>query len=165
MAITRLNNNSITSVTTLPSGIPTGKVLQCLQYTHTASFNTSSSSYVYTGVNCPPITLSSTSNKALVMFSVCIHGNSGAYGTLEANFAVYQTIGATTTSVEENMSRFRTSAGGLTDATHIIDRLVSPSTTSEITFKLYMKSLNGNPPYLNPNNSDKMTATVMEIAG
>ena len=31
MAITRLNNNSITSVTALPSAIPTGKVLQVVQ--------------------------------------------------------------------------------------------------------------------------------------
>ena len=46
MAITRLNNNSITSITALPSAITTGKVLKVSAKEYADSSNTSSSSFV-----------------------------------------------------------------------------------------------------------------------
>lgn len=48
MPITRLNNNSITSVTALPSGITTGKVLKVNNKHDFGAYNTSSSSFVDT---------------------------------------------------------------------------------------------------------------------
>ncbi len=73
MAITRLNNNSVTSVSalpnlaSLPSGIPTGKVLQIVQRKISPSFSTSSTSYVDAGVS-KTITPIASSSKILVSY-------------------------------------------------------------------------------------------------
>ena len=149
---------------TLGANSGKGKVLQVLQNTHTFGFNTSSTSYVDTGMATPSITPASTSSKFLVTFNTTAHGNNNAYSQVEANFAIYKTVGGSTSSVQENMNRFRfRDTGGMYDGTQIINLLISPSTTSSIVFKLYMKQLNGLP-YLNPNGADMMTSTVMEIA-
>lgn len=159
----KINDGSVTSAK-LDSGVALGKVLQVLQNTHTFGFNTSSTSYVDTGMATPSITPASTSSKFLVTFNPTAHGNNSAYSNVEANFAIYKTVGGSTSSVQENMNRFRfRDTGGMYDGTQIINLLISPSTTSSIVFKLYMKKINGLP-YLNPNGSDMMTSTVMEIA-
>ena len=44
MAITRLNNNSLTSITALPTAISTGKIGQVLQAYKSDNFETSASS-------------------------------------------------------------------------------------------------------------------------
>ena len=68
MPITRLNNNSITSVTALPSGIATGKVLQVVMGAEDTSTVINSTNYSTLNFDAQ-ITLSSTSNKVFVQFS------------------------------------------------------------------------------------------------
>ena len=162
---TNVANASLNSVTALPAGVG-GKVLQVLQNTHTFSFNTTSSTYVNTGMATPSITPASTSSKFLVTFNTIVHANNGAFANVTANFAIYKSVGGgADTSVETEMNRFRfENTGGLYDGTQLINLLISPSTTSSIVFKLYMRALSTNP-YLNPNGTDDMTSTVMEIAG
>jgi hypothetical protein len=141
-----------------------GKVLQVLQNTHTFSFNTTSATYVDTGMATPSITPASTSSKFLVTFNTIVHANNGANANVTANFAIYKSVaGGADTSVQTEMNRFRLeNTGGLYDGTQLINLLISPSTTSSIVFKLYMRALSTNP-YLNPNGSDIMTSTIMEI--
>ena len=67
MALIRLNNQSLSSVTALPSAIPTGKVLQVVQIKISPSFNTSSTSYVDAGVS-KTITPIASSSKILVSY-------------------------------------------------------------------------------------------------
>lgn len=166
MALTKINNNTLSAITGLPAAIDTGKVLQVLQNTHTFSFNTTSATYVDTGMATPSITPASTSSKFLVTFNTNVHANNSANANVTANFAIFKSVaGGADASVQTEMNRFRLeNTGGLYDGTQIINLLISPSTTSSIVFKLYMKALNTNP-FLNPNGSDIMTSTIMEIAG
>jgi len=66
MAIITLNNNSLSSVTSLPAAISTGKVLQVVNAHTGTEVTTTSSSYSDTGLTAT-ITPSSTSNKILVL--------------------------------------------------------------------------------------------------
>ena len=67
MAITRLNNNSITSVTALPSGVG-GKVLQVVMGAEDTYTVINSTNYSTLNFDAQ-ITLSSTSSKVFVQFS------------------------------------------------------------------------------------------------
>ena len=81
MALTRLNNSSLSSVTSagLPAGtitssnisanMPTGSVLQVLHASTNASVQTASTSFVSSGLS-QAITPSSTSNKILCVVSI-----------------------------------------------------------------------------------------------
>ena len=70
MAITRLNNNSITSVTTLPSGIDVGKVVQVLQaITNT---NTQASSSTWVDLNGCSITITPTTSTSKFLLTCSI---------------------------------------------------------------------------------------------
>ena len=73
MALTRLSNQSLTSISSLPAAISTGKVLQVLSTTKTDSFASSSIS-ANTGVDITglsvDITPSATSSKILIIFNV-----------------------------------------------------------------------------------------------
>ena len=160
-----INNTSISNVTAMPAGVG-GKVLQVSQNIHTFSFNTSSSTYVDTGMTTTVMTPASTSSKFLITFNVIPHANNGTYSNVTANFAIYKSVGGGAySSIETEMNRFRfENTGGLYDGTQMINLLHSPSTTSTVQFKLYMRSLSGLP-YLNPNGLDDMTSTLMEISG
>jgi hypothetical protein len=62
MAIITLNNNSLSSVTSLPAAIATGKVLQVVTSTNSTNINTTGGSFVTTNHSLS-ITPSSSSNK------------------------------------------------------------------------------------------------------
>ena len=89
MALTRLINQSLTSVTALPAAIPTGKVLQVVQSTFTTKFqqtiNGSSPQTLNNGSSDigVSITPASSSNKVLVTFNlgrITSHNSSDGYG-------------------------------------------------------------------------------------
>jgi hypothetical protein len=84
MAITRLNNNSITSITALPSGITTGKVLQVVSDQELSAY-----SFAYTSPNIvtlPNISLnitpSYTTSKILLMARVNYEISIGQHGDM-----------------------------------------------------------------------------------
>ena len=66
MAITRLNNNSITSVTALPSGVATGKIGQIIMVEQPATVDIASTSYVDISGLSVSITPTSTSSKIFI---------------------------------------------------------------------------------------------------
>jgi hypothetical protein len=164
MAITRLNNNSITSVTALPSGIPTGKVLQLTHGTLGTAVTRSGSGAFATGL-ITSITPASTSNK--IFISINIGGirpqantylefwlyrqiNGGGYSDLrkmENGFGYLQTSEPNTLS----KSQF------YLDTTH--------NTTSQIDYQLYMGYQgSGSQVAINNDQQEWSTITAMEIA-
>ena len=68
MAIITLNNNSLSSVTSLPAAIATGKVLQVVQASHAGQVQNTTTTYADTGLSVS-ITPSSTSSKILINLS------------------------------------------------------------------------------------------------
>ena len=70
MAIITLNNNSLSSVTSLPAGVDVGKVLQVVSNSSSSTISTTSTSDVE--VINTSITPSSTSSKILVIASIQI---------------------------------------------------------------------------------------------
>ena len=130
MAIIKPNNNTISAITALPSGmtsapgLTTGKVLQVVQGTDTAARHTTSSSYVSGTINAS-ITPSATSSKILVSITGTM-----AYGT----FNIYR--GSTDLGGGQGFGQ--SSYNG--DAIGGIHYLDSPSTTSSVTYTGYMKA-------------------------
>jgi hypothetical protein len=87
MALTKINNNTLSAVTTLPAAIATGKVLQVVTATDSTTRSTTSASFVTASntlsVNITP---SSASNKIFIIV------NAGGYinATGDANYTIYR---------------------------------------------------------------------------
>lgn len=144
MALIRLNNQSISSVTALPSGVG-GKFLQVVK-TDASSKTTTTSSSEVTVATSNSITPSSTSSKILV----CVHGfvaNSRTGDQLPTFTKIYRSVGGTETQVSsaktaysdtENVtSHLRYISGSnpnrmLTNVAYTI--LDEPSTTSAVSY-------------------------------
>ena len=179
MAITRLNNNSVTSVSalpnlaSLPSGIPTGKVLQVKQSTKTDSSTISMATGSLYTFWTQTITPSSTSSKILVSFVVYM----GQQATSAQPYIVLKRDSSNIFYADAIGSRQRStaSAGYFTnESTGPTTQwyLDSPSSTSELSYTLNGGGYNSrtwyiNIPDINGNyvNSCTSTFTLMEIAG
>jgi hypothetical protein len=181
MAITRLNNNSLTSITALPTAISTGKIGQVLQAYKSDNFETSASSDTdITGLSVA-ITPTATSSKILILSNVGGFSHNGVGG----GFCINRGIGGTFTKIgraNADSNRTRTSYAGdlyTGDASGTGQMLFSsntchldsPNTTSEVTYKVTAQC-NGNTLRVNfeETNSDNndtnvgtSNITVMEI--
>ena len=179
MSITKLNNRSLTAVTALPSGVG-GKVLQVVSATKTDTASSSSSSYAdITGLSVS-ITPSSASNKILVIGDISGASNSGLAGM---GLRIKQTILSSDTFPYVGASagsRIQASFGAYVASDSSFQGkfsssvLLSPNTTSAITYTYQFRSQNANAVYINRSVTDANTAdqhrnassiTVMEIAG
>ena len=141
MPLIRLNNQSISSVTALPSGIATGKVLQVVQAQPvTSSFATSSSSYVdVTNLNAS-ITPSATSSKVLVHCYCQLYTS----GSVQGPVARLQLVrGSTPINGFQSSTYDQGGTGVQTDNTTTITVLDSPSSTSAVTYKVQIKNTAG----------------------
>tara|TARA_R100000278_G_scaffold122376_1_gene108369 strand:- start:233 stop:706 length:474 start_codon:yes stop_codon:yes gene_type:complete len=134
MAIITLNNNSLSSVTSLPAAISTGKVLQAVTGNQiTSGVNTTSGSYVDSGLYVN-ITPSSTSSKILVSANFNARQDTANGGTVSTIYRDSTTLSSSGTITY--------SAGGNIHDTTFIQHLDSPSTTSQIAYKLYFYRFN-----------------------
>ncbi|MDA8668250.1 hypothetical protein N9M26_01180 [Alphaproteobacteria bacterium] len=144
MALIRLNNQSISSVTALPSGIDTGKIIQhtSVQGNNTPTA-TSSTSYVATALQ-HNITPTSASNKVLVMFNFGVEtrgAQGGSYYWTKTNARIYRN---NTDILVSN--RINASAGAQVPAYAYgyqitqpqLTYLDSPNTTSSTNYRLYI---------------------------
>ena len=178
MSITRLNNNSISSVTALPSGVG-GKILQVKQTTKLDTFSTTSSSNTdVTGLSVT-ITPSSSSNKIFITASISL-GSANA----DRNLNLFVTRGDTEIYKADQSGSNRQRAGGGLHYHHGISQTIgtystnimfldSPSSTSELTFKIRANAgVNGGTLHINrtgdssdDNNraSYPSSITVMEV--
>jgi len=159
MAIIKLNNNTLSAVTALPSAIATGKVLQVINATSTTEVVNNSANFVETGL-AASITPSATSSKIFITANIQGVGKDGsAYVVLKllrgtadivANF---ENRGADTDTNDTNK------IGGCS-----VTYLDSPSTTDATTYKVQQKG-NGDTYAQTGDSNPKHSITLMEIAG
>ena len=155
MALIKLNNNSISAVSALPSGIDTGKVGQVVTAVYdTDSESTSSSSFVQIGPSLS-ITPSAASSKIFVQ----VHGGS-VYTASDKNgkFSIFRdsTNLGNTNGFYVHFANLSYLMSGLS-----MSVLDSPSSTSAITYATYVKTSSG--PVLFQNNTTRTVITAMEI--
>jgi len=142
VATARLGSGTASSSTVLygdqtykaePGG---GKVLQVVTAISEVNISTSSDAYTDSGVSCA-ITPAATSSKVLVMWN---QGRAFMNVTQEMFCAVYVDIGGGGYSIIKDIVELRMNVptGGGT-----LNLLHSPSTTSEVTYKMYYKRSGG----------------------
>ncbi len=155
MAIIKPNNNTLSSITALPAAIPTGKVLQTVSATDSTSRTTTSGSYVTASNTLSvDITPSSSSNKVLIMFS---SGGQSNTDSKEARYTIYRD----STNIGNGGNGFlyiNKNQPDFVGATF----LDTPSTTSQITYQVYIKAESGYTIRLNA-GSIKGSIVAMEI--
>ena len=166
MALTKINNNTLSAVTTLPAAIATGKVLQVVQGSNTTSMESTSTSFADGGLSAS-ITPSATSSKVLVMVnqSAKLKRDSGEY----AGGAIKILRGSTTLIGGPNGYEFflQVANGTLID-NHLrvpLEILDSPSSTSSLTYKIQVRSFESSSRVFLQPNSIESIITLMEIAG
>jgi len=161
MALIKLNNQSLSAVTS--AGLPTksGSIINVTSSRFTGTANTTSSSFLTTGHNIT-VTPSSTSSKLMILGL----GGAQTYAQVgEVRIRLYRKIGT----------------GSFSDITGDINRIYmsssfynpiafsytdSPATTSSVIYEIYFRSGNGNNVYYSGTDLDKrQELTIMEIAG
>ena len=175
MPITLNGSGAVTGLSQLPdSAMAAGSILQVQQTLKTDAFSTTSGSYVdVTGLSVN-ITPSSSSNKVLVQFTVAVGHNTS---TQQAMQLVRQVSSSDTVingcAYDSSTAMFYTDAA---DSYETWDRnqvlytwLDSPSTTSQVNYRLRTKIGSSNTQYVNrchnsSNNTGSSTITVMEVA-
>ena len=172
MAITRLNNNSITSVTALPSGITTGKVLQVVQTVDKNQGSWSLATDTLSTWMTVNITPSSTSSKILVRFDAYL-GNQATtaqpYIVLRRNGSdIYRSNTAGSRKNSTGSGNFRRDSATACISNEFLD---SPSSISQVSYTLNVGGYASRTFYKNIpdlNGADYATScsqiTVMEIA-
>ena len=176
MAIIKPNNNTLSSITALPTGLG-GKVLQVVQGKFDTHVSSNAADWVATGLESA-ITPSATSSKVFISITCgAIGGSKTTAFRIWKDSSHLNASSGITGGNRENVA-FRTlidndnnhaSCGGY-------NYLDSPSTTSATTYKLYWKSQNSSTSSFNYalGNDDvshsygsltTATITLMEIAG
>ena len=159
MSITKLNNLSISAVTALPSGVG-GKVLQVVSASDSTQRTTTSTSFVTASNTLSvSITPSSASNKVLIIGHTTVTNNT-------ANKSTYLTVYRGATNLGDASSGFVNyySVDGVDYNSNAFTFLDSPSSTSALTYQVYLKADPSSTGYVNA-NSAKGSITVLEIAG
>jgi len=156
MAIITLNNNSLSSVTSLPAAISTGKVLQVVSGTDNTTRSASSSNFSHgNSTAIATLTPSSSSNKIVVIASTTTErGGSGV-----ATFSVFRD---NSTNLATNYFYRNGHTGGGEHFCGVY--LDSPNTTSEINYRIKFTNSTGSTTYIGHDNG--LTSVVaMEIEG
>ena len=143
MALIKLNNQSISAVSALPSGIDVGKIGQIVEDTEFSVTQTSSTSFVDVGVACN-ITPSSTSS------TILIHAGIGEPDQLDGKIRCHVFRDSTDLGASSNayrgiiMAELGRNLGysGTEDhfATFSKTFIDSPATTSQVTYSVKIAS-------------------------
>ena len=154
MALTKINNNTLSAITGLPAGVG-GKVLQVVQATDTAETDTSSTSYVATGLSVN-ITPSSSSNKVLIIaMGVLDNDTTGS----APRVTIYRD--STNIGIADGLSRNYATTRLIVPVS--LSKLDTPSSSSQITYSVRIKSASG--VAVRFGESTQQTIIAMEIAG
>ena len=162
MALTRISNQSLTSVTALPAAIPTGKILQVSSFVQASGGQTVSTS-TYTDLTniTLNITPSATSSKIFLTANIAselnINNGNRGYGMkfLRGSTAIYGSGNTYEVYIQ--------SPDGQHYFPHHFSYIDSPNTTSQITYKVQVATEGGNAVPFNVPLKSNMYA--MEIAG
>lgn len=169
MALTKINNNTLSAITTLPAAIPTGKVLQVVSTTKTDTFSGTSTSFAdVTGLSVS-ITPSSTSNKVFIEANFVVSNGAGGH-SMYFNLLRGSTDIAQPSSPDSNDCTVQCNTISFNYNVQIgkLSFLDTPSTTSATTYKIQYKQDGGTTYVGRRGDSDQRsvsTITVMEIAG
>ena len=162
MAIIKPNNNTISAITALPSGmtsapgLTTGKVLQVQSSNQTSSSTGNNTSFADSGFSVT-ITPSATSSKILILTQIAAFNDTTAT-------SMYYSIYRGTTNLAGASGFVRTYNGGSNLGSSVVaNYLDSPSTTSATEYSIYVK-VNAGIGYISVNDSTS-TITALEIAG
>ena len=172
MALTKINNNTLSAITGLPAGVG-GKVLQVVTATSSTQKTTTGTSLVDTNLSAS-ITPSSTSSKIFISCTqiIQVYNSGGNYGT--GLWKIVQTIGGSNTDIttgggSESGNVFTYDYGG--SGINIFrptnyTLLVSPNTTSTITYKTQIaKGTHGGSQVNANDDKDDGVFVLMEVAG
>jgi len=161
MALTKINNNTLSAVTALPSAIATGKVLQVVTATDTTERSTTSNSFVTASNSLTVnITPASTSNKIYVVVSAGMHGSTTTANAVATIYRDSTDLGSGTSGFAVTYAEGGADIGSPVSMT-VLD---SPSSTSQVTYQVYIRAGSSANAFINT-FSEKGTITAFEIAG
>jgi|TARA_R110000824_G_scaffold398180_1_gene601954 hypothetical protein len=136
MSLTKINNNTLSAVTTLPSAIATGKVLQVVTATRATNITTTSTSFVTTNFSLA-ITPSATSSKILLMANITAQITGS-----DINLDIHRSTSSSFVSGGKSRGLIGMEPANVMNPVPII-HLDSPSTTSAITYTIYFRNNGG----------------------
>ena len=169
MALTKINNNTLSAITGLPAGVG-GKVLQVVTDEVSGEVSTTSTSYTdITGLSVT-ITPSSTSSKIYVIANLC--GCRAAAVNHNSCRSFFNLVRGSTELTATSLGHIATGRNAnprSSDGTIILKNLDEPNTTSATTYKCQFKATSGDSQSAKINESTNNTPissiTVMEISG
>jgi hypothetical protein len=153
MALTKVQDGGLNLT---DAGMPAGSVLQVVSTVITNDVNTSTTSFVSTGLSAS-ITPSSTSNKVFVIAS----SPSWYVSTNNA----YATVFRGSTNIGNGSYGLMMLYADANYAPSTMQVLDAPSSTSSLTYTVYFRSVTGSTTYIAYPTYGHFTITLMEIAG
>tara|TARA_R100001086_G_scaffold37920_1_gene16880 strand:+ start:647 stop:1135 length:489 start_codon:yes stop_codon:yes gene_type:complete len=160
MTVTTIPTAGITdSAVTIAKASGFGKIGQVQSATLSEDINTTSTSFVATNIT-DSITPSSTSSKILIL----INGGRSSYnsGAAEGSTKLYYQVGSGSFSAITDIKKSENNQSGNYGHTSLsFNFLHSPSSTSALTYKVYVKT-NANNYYLNSDTS-AVNITLIEV--
>ena len=161
MALTKINNNTLSAITGLPAGVG-GKVLQVVTATNSTQIFTTSTSFSDTGLTAS-ITPSATSSKILII----VNHNGVRKENDNSNNAINMKLfrGASEELYFVKFSLYTGTSLGLFGSTLSTNYLDSPTTTSSTTYKTQFANFASGGSVGLQDSSAVSTITLMEVAG
>jgi hypothetical protein len=166
MAITRLNNNSITSVTALPSGIDVGKVLQVvsdISTTKTTCSTTSLTDVADLGVSITP-----SNSSSLIYVTIHLAGMRRVSGSNYFRIELHRQVnGGGYSQAEVFENGFLYSGSALVQSSAYTNTWVDDhNQTAQLDYKIQIKKeIAGDSITINNDQQEASRITAMEIAG
>tara|TARA_B100000963_G_scaffold256637_1_gene225140 strand:- start:346 stop:855 length:510 start_codon:yes stop_codon:yes gene_type:complete len=143
----------------------TGSVLQVVSVDSSTQQNTTSTSYVASSGVTASITPSSTSSKILTICSPSLRVYEDNGSNANMRFALSRDGGSNFLYQAILRNFDYGNSGALIDISISQTFLDSPSSTSALTYTMYVKIVGGDQVEINPDGNNKSTLTLMEIAG
>ncbi len=138
MAIIKPNNNTISAITALPTGVG-GKVLQVVTATKTNETSTTANSMVSLGLS-QSITPSATGSKILINMNInFIRKVTDSF----ISFKIKRDIGGSNTDIVDNIGNLDTGDSQQLTSCISFSFLDSPNTISSCTYSIDFQSSNG----------------------
>ena len=143
----------------------TGSVLQVVSVDSSTQQNTTSTSYVASSGVTASITPSSTSSKILTICSPSLRVYEDNGSNANMRFALSRDSGSNFLYQAILRNFDYGNSGALIDISISQTFLDSPSSTSALTYTMYVKIVGGDQVEINPDGNNKSSLTLMEIAG
>ena len=158
MALTKINNNTLSAITGLPAGVG-GKVLQVVYSSTSTAVSTTGTTLIDTGLT-GAITPSSTSSKVLVLVNHADNNKNGGDGSQKI-----QLFRGTTSILQFALNLNNTGSSIEQRSETGCNFLDTPNTTSATTYKTQMARNGSGGTVTVQTNGCTSTMTLMEIAG